>query len=282
MYNPEMKISNERMLNILLGKEGSAKRQILSANIARTISSEAPGPSAYLKTVVLNKALARHSSDELAAFTIDKMGIGKFLIPYLTIENDWHAVLADQIGEATLGDVLLPFKYCVVMAPVGDNERTYTAIVSQNSPEEEIDINFFSVNSAKALEEGGESFPLAGEEHEVHYERFKKMLVYGLLAAEVNLAETAPTRADKRSAGDYKPALPSSVDPSAYRGNTYSIVQMKKSSGCNEATRTPGGKVRLHIRRAHWRTYADGKKVRINWMLVGDINLGFISKDYTV
>lgn len=272
-----------RMLDILLGKEGSSKRQLLSSKVAQSISEVAPSPTAYLKTAVLCKALAAHSSDELSVFTIDKMGIGKFLIPYLTIENDWHAVLANQIGEATLDDVLLPFKHCIVSIAVGDNDkRVYKAIVRQNTPEEKIDIDFFAVHNAISPIGGNEDVELTDEEHEFHYQRFKKLLVYGLLASEVNLAENVSTRDDKRNADDYKPALPGKVDTNAYRGISHSIVQMRKSNGGNQSTHAPGGKKRLHIRRAHWRTYADGKKVRISWMLVGDINLGFISKDYAV
>lgn len=39
--------------------------------------------------------------------------------------------------------------------------------------------------------------------------------------------------------------------------------------------------VRLHFRRGHWRRY-DSYKTWINWMLVGDPDLGFIDKHYSM
>lgn len=43
--------------------------------------------------------------------------------------------------------------------------------------------------------------------------------------------------------------------------------------------KTPGRRKRLHFRRGHWRHYPT-HKVRINWMLVGDPDLGFVDKEY--
>lgn len=42
---------------------------------------------------------------------------------------------------------------------------------------------------------------------------------------------------------------------------------------------TPGSKRRLHFRRGHWRHY-DNHRTWINWMLVGDPDLGFVDKHY--
>lgn len=42
-----------------------------------------------------------------------------------------------------------------------------------------------------------------------------------------------------------------------------------------------GPKVRLHWRRRHWRHFKSGRPpIEIDWMLVGDIDLGFIEKHY--
>lgn len=43
-----------------------------------------------------------------------------------------------------------------------------------------------------------------------------------------------------------------------------------------------GTKRRLHFRRGHWRHFENGKKTWIDWMLVGDPDLGFIDKHYTL
>jgi hypothetical protein len=42
------------------------------------------------------------------------------------------------------------------------------------------------------------------------------------------------------------------------------------------------GVVRLHLRRSHFRHYEDGRRVRIPWTLVGNPDLGFIDKHYTL
>ena len=49
----------------------------------------------------------------------------------------------------------------------------------------------------------------------------------------------------------------------------------------NSSTSGEGSKKRLHFRRGHWRHY-DGFKTWVRWCLVGNPDLGFVSKDYSI
>lgn len=66
----------------------------------------------------------------------------------------------------------------------------------------------------------------------------------------------------------------------------YHIVSLSKRSRVKNLPRedgchVPERKVRLHFRRGHWRHFENGK-TWINWMLVGDPDLGFIDKHYRI
>jgi hypothetical protein len=50
----------------------------------------------------------------------------------------------------------------------------------------------------------------------------------------------------------------------------------KRGTSEGESTRS----VRLHWRRGHWRHYTDNHRTWINWMLVGNVDLGFVDKHY--
>jgi hypothetical protein len=77
---------------------------------------------------------------------------------------------------------------------------------------------------------------------------------------------------------------------------SYNVVRLhRKHTVRSECTTPTGRRVRCHYRRGHWRHYElpssgaeqvvdkDGilrSRTWINWMLVGDIDLGFVDKEY--
>jgi len=67
----------------------------------------------------------------------------------------------------------------------------------------------------------------------------------------------------------------------------YHIVDLSKRYKTTEQTTDQSNKgerksPRLHWRRGHWRKKPDGGKTYINWMLVGNVELGFIDKHYRI
>lgn len=60
----------------------------------------------------------------------------------------------------------------------------------------------------------------------------------------------------------------------------YHIVRLSNRRRVSALNSEPTGRrVRLHFRRGHWRRYGN-HKTWINWMLVGDPDLGFVDKEY--
>jgi hypothetical protein len=60
----------------------------------------------------------------------------------------------------------------------------------------------------------------------------------------------------------------------------YHVVNLKRPvARPHDGVVTPGTRKRLHWRRAHWRHYPN-HRVRMKRMLVGDIDLGFVDKEY--
>lgn len=58
-----------------------------------------------------------------------------------------------------------------------------------------------------------------------------------------------------------------------------SLARKHRARPMEDHVVTPGAKRRLHFRRGHWRHFTD-HKTWINWMLVGDPDLGFVDKHY--
>lgn len=58
-----------------------------------------------------------------------------------------------------------------------------------------------------------------------------------------------------------------------------SLARRHRAKPMGDHVVTPGTKKRLHFRRGHWRHYAE-HRTWINWMLVGDPDLGFVDKHY--
>ena len=65
--------------------------------------------------------------------------------------------------------------------------------------------------------------------------------------------------------------------------NDYHVVSLAKRARAKPiaSTASTGSRKRLHFRRGHWRHY-QAHRTWIKWMLVGDPDLGFIDKEYTL
>lgn len=268
-----MNINENQWFDVLLGKHGSRLRES-SGDALRKAILESSSFMAVLQVASVQRGLAQKSSDELATFTLTKLNLGEYLVPTINIKNDWYKALSKQIADVTLKDVMLPQPRCIIRM-VHDGIG-YQAVVKQESPDHEIDTEFFT----SAPED--ESVPDDDDASDGRVDIFKRQLAYALLASEVDLAHSVSTRLDKREEGAVLPSLPGKADLNAYRGNTYTIVALRKNKGCQSSGEGTGTRKRFHVRRAHFRTYENGKTVRINWMFVGDINLGFVDKDYEV
>lgn len=90
------------------------------------------------------------------------------------------------------------------------------------------------------------------------------------LDAEIAVSETVRqthSRADRRH----------TTQPRPY--HVVSLAKRTRSAVLPAAGDGLHGKRRLHFRRGHWRHY-ENHKTWINWMLVGDPDLGFVDKEY--
>lgn len=96
------------------------------------------------------------------------------------------------------------------------------------------------------------------------------------VALEARVAEhtltRAPSKLNEKRAKASKPPL-----------RSFHIIDLSRRSRASSGPRThsTGRGVRLHFRRGHWRHFED-HKTWIEWMLVGNPDLGFIDKQYRI
>lgn len=65
---------------------------------------------------------------------------------------------------------------------------------------------------------------------------------------------------------------------------SYNVIDLavRKNRGAHSSSKEYQGIVKCHLRAGHWRHLDDVRKIRIGWMLVGNPDLGFVSKHYLV
>lgn len=192
------------------------------------------------------------------------------LVEPFVIEHDWSAALRASDG----GDVRLPYDVCAFEFRYGD--RPVIAIATQF----ESDIMFslavemdrwtfctcaMSIQTSRSTTIDGLS-----EMHSRVADQIRAVCI--ALDAEVAVSETV--RASHSGSG---PAGQHAM------GNAHHVVSLssrhaRPASLPGEPT---GRHVRMHFRRGHWRHF-ETHKTWIKWMLVGDPDLGFIEKHYTL
>lgn len=260
-------MENKKMLEILLGVHGSKKRTILAANVTRGIKSGNEFER-FLHVSIMRKMMADMSSTAKATFTLEKMGLAEYIVPNIFIKNDWYTPLHKVLGDVTLSDIVLPAPRMLISMTIGENQ--YTTLVSQDSPEEAVKIENFTYYNPVSSEVVPSHAIADGSSEAVR--EFINYFCYAMIASEVNLAEKKEV--DRSASGVSTASAPSGYD--------YHVVAIKRSQGSNEGGTGTGSKKRFHFRRAHKRELADGRTIRIGWMFVGDIELGFVDKDYAL
>lgn len=193
----------------------------------------------------------------------------KFVEPFV-IEHDWSAALRAGFD----GDIRLPYEVCAFEFRFGD--RPVLAIATQF----ETDIMFsmavemdrwvfcgcaMSVYPSRSTSSDGVS---------AVYHQVASQIRAVCIALDAEVAVSEAARADHPGAASGALRVP---------GRDYHIVSLSS----RHARPAPlggdptGRRVRLHFRRGHWRHF-DNHKTWIRWMLVGDPDLGFIEKHYTL
>lgn len=257
-------MENKKMIDVLLGNYGSKKRTIMANAVTATINSN-DNFNRVLRVSILRKYMAEQSSNEKALFTLGKMGLSQYVVPNIYVQNDWYTPLHKVLGDVTLGDIVLPAPRMLISMTIGKNE--YTGLVSQESPESEVVIENFTYFNPQSSEvvPSHANVDMHGEATK----EFVRYFCYAMIASEVNLAEKRDT-----------PRGAIGVSGSPVCGYDYKIVAIKRSRGGHTEGTGNGSKKRFHFRRAHKRILGDGREIRIGWMFVGDIELGFVDKDY--
>lgn len=205
------------------------------------------------------------------------------------IEHDWAAAFANA-ADFHEGLFNLPYDRCawdfrvngrhlVLTTIVG--ERTSSCLFVENPGKKDW---YFAIECELNWDEGGiweiachETLREGNRAHE-----FMKALMMNVravvIALEADVAATEITRAPHRlNRAREKVGKPPILD--------HHVVVLARRH--RAAPRLPGPmdhpserrSPRLHFRRGHWRHYTN-HKVWVNWMLVGDPDLGFIDKTY--
>jgi hypothetical protein len=193
----------------------------------------------------------------------------KFVEPFV-IEHDWSAALS--AGHD--GDIRLPYEVCAFEFRLGD--RPVIAIATQFAGDivfsMAVEMDRWVFCGAAMSTSSGRSISSDGVSRVAWRVADQIRAVCIALDAEVAVSEAV--RADHPGAGSGALRVP---------GRDYHVVSL----AARHARPAPlggdptGRRVRVHFRRGHWRHF-DNHKTWIRWMLVGDPDLGFIEKHYTL
>ena len=181
------------------------------------------------------------------------------------VKHDWSAALGVSADE-----VKLPYDHCVFEFMICGRAIVVPAL--------EIDDIKFSV-----FVQSGDYWALLGTNHDDGDLRTSDDIVWFVwkqiqaicIALDAEVATSTVMRAPcklnaKRERSGKRPLADFHV-----------IDLAKQHRVSNPSSGESGHKVRLHFRRGHWRHYEDSK-TWIKWCLVGDPDLGFVSKHYSI
>ncbi len=193
----------------------------------------------------------------------------------MLVEHDWAAAFAST--DLANSEVRLPYDVCAFEFQI--SERRVIAIATQL----ETSVFFTPIVSTSCgwiIPDYALPVHLGFEDQTIPSNYDKYLDVLGLLNRQVRAicialdAEVAKSDVVRepytgRVGNNYHPA------PKPYR-----VVSLaRRQSHALPSGHETGRRVRLHFRRGHWRHFAT-HKTWINWMLVGDPELGFIEKHY--
>lgn len=202
--------------------------------------------------------------------------IGKMQHTFV-VKHDWASVLA---GSVDPGDqIILPYDTCSFEFRL--NGATVIALASIEPDVNDIPgsglallIHVMQGDVWLCFRGASTAEELAVEDRLAAFIRGQIRAICVALDAEVAVHDVirAPHKLNEKRLAANKPPL---LD--------YHVVDLAKRhrASANPYSEPSGRKVRLHFRRGHWRHY-EGHKTWIKWMLVGNPDLGFIQKEYSL
>lgn len=207
------------------------------------------------------RALTSHST---ALKLLKEIGVDKNYVPVIKTDLPWNNAFGKAIDDLSLSEVLLPVPECLLHFKYID-KKDYVAYLHQPTKESKIAYRILPHPD------------ISDEEHKMMMSGMGIFIAYILLSFELKLTALSSSKGENIVFDE------SNDKPRLNRDYEYKVLPIKQErKESSAAGRGTGSKKKFHIRRAHWRTYEDGKRIRIGWMFVGDINLGFVDKDYVV
>ncbi|MEG3034010.1 MAG: hypothetical protein RR877_00785 [Aurantimicrobium sp.] len=181
------------------------------------------------------------------------LGGGEYLIdiPFIFIDHNWYGVFNEKVSTIHDEEIVLPFPECIF--EISYLESKPVVRVSQSS------------------DTFGITLEVLSNTHELDLELLKQHILSACLSLELNIMSLPATaKVDMKITENLE-----------FKGITYVMLPIRKSSPSKVVSKNTGTKQRLHIRRGHWKTIR-GIKKRIKWYIAGDIKLGMIIKDYKI
>jgi hypothetical protein len=191
------------------------------------------------------------------------------------VKHDWAGAFTN--AEIPEGEFKLPFPLCAFEFRINN----HTVIALAWDAETGLPVGPHPVGFGVIVEVKGFWFSVgvskSGASEDLLIDFVAKQLKCILVALDAEVATheviRAPTALNDKRAKSGKPPL-----------KDYYVIDLARRHRVTNPNPTPDDtkrKVRLHFRRGHWRHY-EGHKTWIKWMLVGNPDLGFIQKRYSL
>jgi hypothetical protein len=195
-------------------------------------------------------------------------GVLQAVAQSFVIQHDWHR--AFDKAEGLSNEFKLPYEICAFEFRVASRTLIATCLEIEEK-------NRFAL----FIESGNFWFPMCGDE-EIGKDKADPTAIFIwqqiraiCIALDAEVATSDVIRAphqlnEKRERQGKLPLL------------DYRVVNLaRRHRIANPSSVGEGGKKRLHFRRGHWRHY-ETSKTWVRWCLVGNPDLGFIQKHYTL
>ena len=204
----------------------------------------------------------------------DKEAIESFLLTHqiqFIVEHDWHSALSKIIKDVQDNEIQLPYAETIFEFSYMETPMRGTIYQDPNTYEIKLGNVYISTASAEVFEV--RPWYLANaKEAAVFLEHVRYTCV--ALETELSVKQQQPML-------DFLKALkPAQRKLLKAPSVTYKILPVRKHEP-KEGSVVPvvGSKQRFHVRRSHWKM-VKGERRRIKWYFAGNIELGFVVKDY--
>lgn len=197
------------------------------------------------------------------------------------IKHDWAGAFAGSLEDVGQ-DMRLPYDLCAFEFRISG--RTFIMFAANKEVEGQSQIVYSAIHWSQAKQQWLLWREEAWAKHSQAYDSKETPFMFGkrqiqaiCVALDTKIASSqvvpAPEKLNKkRLASGKSPLL-------AYHTVDLSR-RLEQASNRASPSEPSGRKVRMHFRRGHWRQYASGPRVWIEWMLVGNPDTGFIQKHY--